>query len=50
MKIAIVGIKGLPADYGGFETFSASLIRTTTKMHPDLSYIVVCENSYKKIY
>ena len=38
MKIGIVGIKGLPADYGGFETFAEKLILENYKLNSENEY------------
>ena len=43
-NIAIVGISGIPADYGGFETFVENWMLTTAS--PD-AYAVYCEIKYK---
>ena len=39
-KTAIVGIQGLPAQYGGFETLAENLI--THRHSPDIAYTVYC--------
>jgi glycosyltransferase involved in cell wall biosynthesis len=54
MKVAIVGTRGIPAKYGGFETFAQELSLGLIKRGVDVT--VYCdnqktkENSYKNIY
>ena len=33
MKIAIIGTKGIPANYGGFETFAFQMAKTLSRKH-----------------
>lgn len=44
--IFIVGSKGIPAQYGGFETFVENL--TARKQSQDIQYHVSCMNSDEK--
>lgn len=41
-KVAVVGIQGLPASYGGFETFVENLIRY--RIRQDIEYTVFCSS------
>ena len=43
--VFIVGAKGIPAKYGGFETFVDELV--TRKVSPDITYYVACMNAGK---
>ena len=43
-NIAILGISGIPADYGGFETFVENWMSITSM--PE-SYVVYCERKYR---
>ena len=44
-SVFIVGAKGIPAKYGGFETFVDELV--TRKISSDIQYYVACMNSGK---
>ena len=44
-KVAIVGIVGLPAKYGGFETLVENL---TEQLHREFEVTVYCQNTIKK--
>lgn len=47
MKIAIIGTRGIPANYGGFETFAENLsVRLVQKGH---DVTVYCRSNYTKI-
>lgn len=47
IKVAIIGIVGVPANYGGFETLAENLIRN--KYSEEIEYTVFCSaKSYKK--
>ena len=39
-KVAIVGIQGLPAKYGGFETLVENIIGENCS--PDIQYTIFC--------
>ena len=42
-KVAIVGIVGVPANYGGFETLAENLL-----VHPDCDFSIYCSSSVYK--
>lgn len=44
--VFIVGSKGIPAQYGGFETFVENL--TAGKQSPEIVYHVSCMNNDEK--
>lgn len=45
MKVAIVGIQGLPNNYGGFETLTERLVEN---LSPRIDFTVYCSNEVKK--
>src|SRR5688572_30163218 len=47
MKVAIVGSRGVPASYGGFETFAQELSRRLAARGFDMT--VVCQKTSEKI-
>lgn len=49
MKIAIIGSRGIPANYGGFETFAEELSLSLKNKYNDLDITVVCDHETKKI-
>lgn len=44
-NIFIIGCKGLPARYGGFETFTDNLV--SRQVSTDIQYYVACRSDYK---
>ncbi|MCW9709127.1 DUF1972 domain-containing protein [Fodinibius salsisoli] len=49
MKIAFIGSRGIPAGYGGFETFVEE-VGLGLSEYDDVSIIVVCDKYQKKLY
>ena len=45
MKVAIVGIQGLPNNYGGFETLSEYLVK---HLAGEIDFTVYCSNEVEK--
>ena len=45
MKISIIGIVGLPANYGGFETLAENLVKSEEFIHQDIELIVYCSST-----
>jgi hypothetical protein len=45
-NVGIIGIKGIPSDYGGFETFVESWMNNTNRKD---QFVVYCERNYRKI-
>ena len=43
-NVAVCGVVGIPASYGGFETFVENLVKNGT----DLNFYVYCERKYQK--
>lgn len=49
MKIAIIGSRGIPANYGGFETFAEELSLSLKNKYNDLDLTVVCDHETRII-
>lgn len=49
MKISIIGSRGIPANYGGFETFAEELSLSLKKNYNDIDIAVVCDNETRTI-
>lgn len=48
LKVAILGSRGIPAKYGGFESFVENLSERLSKMGVDVTVFCPSYNSYKK--
>lgn len=46
-KIGIIGIRGLPANYGAFDTFVDQLVNSDEAKDKDYFFYVSCETEYK---
>ncbi len=47
-SIGIIGIRGLPAQYGAFDQHTENLISYSNKINDNKIYFVLCDNSFKK--
>jgi rhamnosyltransferase len=47
-KIGIIGIRGLPARYGAFDTFVDQLVNS--EVAKNINFYIACDFSYKKIF
>ena len=49
MKISIIGTRGVPANYGGFETFAEEISKNIKILDPNIEITVVCDFAQKEI-
>lgn len=47
MKVAIIGTRGIPANYGGFETFAEELVEKLEKKD-NIELMVICDSDHNK--
>lgn len=47
-KIGLIGIRGLPAQYGAFDQHCSNLVSYSRNLN--IKFYISCENKFKKVY